>query len=106
MNAAETGGALDALVDSGKIRSVGVSNFRPWDFDLLQANMKNKLVVNQIEISPLCTQSFTNGDLAHCQQHSVMPMAWSPLAGGNLFGEDCPEALANVLDEIANNTRR
>ena len=29
----ETGAALDALVASGKVRAVGVSNFRPWDLD-------------------------------------------------------------------------
>ena len=28
----ETGAALDVLVDAGKVRAVGVSNFRPWDW--------------------------------------------------------------------------
>jgi predicted oxidoreductase len=33
INPDETGAALDALVASGKLRAVGVSNFRPWDMD-------------------------------------------------------------------------
>ncbi|MEC7238365.1 MAG: aldo/keto reductase, partial [Pseudomonadota bacterium] len=81
----ETGGALDGLVASGKVRHVGVSNFRPWDMDLLQSAMNTRLTTNQIEISVLESAPFTNGDIAYLQQHRIPPMAWSPLAGGALF---------------------
>jgi predicted oxidoreductase len=98
MNAAETGACLDALVAQGKVRAVGVSNFRPWDFDLLQSAMDTRLATNQIELSLLHRAPFTDGDMAHLQMHGVAPMAWSPLAGGALFG-DSPAAarLAPVL---------
>ncbi|WP_407819915.1 aldo/keto reductase, partial [Staphylococcus aureus] len=79
------GKALDALVASGKVKAVGVSNFRPWDFSLLQSAMSNRLVTNQIEMSLLATDSFTNGDLAYLQVKRISPMAWSPLGGGSLF---------------------
>ncbi len=81
----ETGAALDDVVASGKVRAVGVSNFRPWDWDLLQSAMKTKLVTNQIEISLLHHAPFTNGDLAFHQMNGQPPMAWSPLGGGALF---------------------
>ena len=81
----ETGAALDGLVASGKVRQVGVSNFRPWDMDLLQSAMNTRLSTNQIEISVLENAPFTNGDIAYLQQHRIPPMAWSPLAGGALF---------------------
>ncbi len=61
----ETGAALDELVASGKVRQVGVSNFRPWDMDLLQSAMKTRLSTNQIEISVLENAPFTNGDIAY-----------------------------------------
>jgi predicted oxidoreductase len=98
MHAAETGACLDTLVAQGKVRAVGVSNFRPWDFDLLQSAMTTPLATNQIELSLLHRAPFTDGDMAHLQMHSVAPMAWSPLAGGALFG-DSPAAarLAPVL---------
>jgi predicted oxidoreductase len=83
----ETGAALDALVASGKVRSVGVSNFRPWDTRLLQSAMQARLVTNQIEISLMAHQGFTNGDIAFHQEHSMPVMAWSPLAGGRLLAE-------------------
>jgi predicted oxidoreductase len=84
----ETGAALDKLIDTGKIRAAGVSNFKPWDFSLLQGAMKHPLVSNQIEISLLKQDAFTNGDLALLQQLGRIPMAWSPLAGGQLFDEN------------------
>ena len=85
MDAAETGAALDDVVASGKVRAVGVSNFRPWDWELLQASMKTPLATNQIEISLLHHAPFTNGDIAFHQRNGHPLMAWSPLAGGQLF---------------------
>ena len=93
----ETGGALDALVASGKVRAVGVSNFRPWDMDLLQSRMKNRLVTNQIELSLMAHEAFVNGDIAHLHREGIAPMAWSPLAGGALAGAS---ALRDRLDAL------
>jgi predicted oxidoreductase len=99
MDHMETGAALDALVASGKVRAVGVSNFRPWDFTLLQSGMKTPLVTNQIELSLVAHDAFTNGDIAFLQERGIAPMAWSPLAGGRLLAES-GESLRNRLTEI------
>ena len=98
----ETGAALDEVIASGKVRSVGVSNFRPYDWELLQSAMKNQLVTNQIELSVLAYDSFVNGDVAFHQRIGTPLMAWSPLAGGALFSGDHPDvmrALSNVASE-------
>ncbi len=95
----ETGAALDEVVASGKVRAVGVSNFRPWDWQLLQSAMKTKMVTNQIEISLSEVSPFTNGDLAFHQQHGHHLMAWSPLGGGSLMSGD--SAVGAVADEVA-----
>ena len=96
----ETGAALDEIIASGKVRNVGVSNFKPWDWNLLQAAMKNKLVTNQIELSVLAHEGFTNGDVAFYQTQNTPIMAWSPLAGGDLFLKS-NEKLLNNLSNIA-----
>jgi predicted oxidoreductase len=103
MNHNETGLALDKLVDSGKIRSVGVSNFRPWDWDLLQSAMKHKLVTNQIEISVKNTEPFINGDIAFLQKLGKPVMAWSPMGGGSLFETQDQQSkrLLETLSDIA-----
>lgn len=104
MDAAETGATLDDLISSGKIASVGVSNFRSYDWNLLQSNMNAQLQTNQIELSLLATDAFTNGDMAFMQQHKIAPMAWSPLAGGELFNPKANTQISNLrnrLDVIA-----
>ncbi len=96
----ETGAALDDLMASGKVGNIGVSNFRPWDWELLQSGMKNKLVTNQIEISLSEISPFTNGDLAFHQKQGDAIMAWSPLGGGSLIGDT--GKVGAVLDDVAN----
>lgn len=99
MDHRDTGPALDRLVKSGKARAVGVSNFRPHDFSLLQSAMETRLATNQIEVSLLASQAFTNGDVAYLQERNVPIMAWSPLGGGRLFASE-NGALADRLAEL------
>lgn len=94
----ETGRVLDDLVTEGKIRAAGVSNFRPYDFSLLQSNMQSRLATNQIELGLMATDAFTNGDLAFLQERKVPVMAWSPLGGGRLFSEAGKPLLAALED--------
>ena len=86
----ETGAALDTLVESGKVRAVGVSNFKLHDWTLLQSAMQTQLGTNQIEISLSAHHAFTNGDVAYLQERAVPIMAWSPLGGGDLMTGSCP----------------
>jgi predicted oxidoreductase len=97
----ETGKALDDIIKSGKVKEVGVSNFKSWDFTLLQSAMKSHLVTNQIEMSLAATDSFTNGDLAFHQERATTIMAWSPLGGGKLMKDK--GILGKALKKIAVN---
>lgn len=101
MDAAETGAALDEIVASGKVRSVGVSNFKLHDWTLLQSAMQTPLITNQIELSLAAHDGFTNGDVAYLQERRVPIMAWSPLGGGALMTGNGPmqDALSAVAAE-------
>ena len=99
MDHQETGAALDEVVASGKVRAVGVSNFKLHDWTLLQSAMKTRLVTNQIELSLGAHEAFTNGDVAYLQERGIPPMAWSPLGGGALMTAD--DALGRAMDAIA-----
>ena len=94
----ETGQALDTLIKSGKIGAVGVSNFKPHDWELLQSTMVNKLHTNQIELSLQSIDAFSNGDVAFHQKNASPIMAWSPLGGGKLMIES--NQLTNKMDQI------
>lgn len=100
MDHLETGAALDALVDSGKVRGIGVSNFMPWDIDLLQSAMKHPILTNQIEINVLEHAPFTNGQIAKAQQVGMPLMAWSSLAGGRLFDKS-DAAASRVMQRLS-----
>jgi predicted oxidoreductase len=86
----ETGAELDRLVASGKVRAVGV----------LQSAMTTPLCTNQIEASVLHFTPFIDGDIAWMQERGIRPMAWSPLGGGRLFGDE-GAAVRAVLDRVA-----
>ncbi len=105
MDAAATGACLDALVASGKVRGVGVSNFSLPDWSLLQSAMQQKLLSHQIEISLLHRDALTDGTLAHSQQLKLPVMAWSPLAAGAVLGDGAAAlrlrpALARLAQEF------
>ena len=100
MDAQETGSVLDALIANGKVKGIGVSNFKPWDIDLLQSCTQNRILTNHIEISLLHNSALTNGDLTYTQQHKIAPMAWSPLGGGALF-KDKQTPLWQKLNSVA-----
>jgi predicted oxidoreductase len=94
----ETGAALDALVASGKVRSVGVSNFKRHDWTLLQSAMQTPLITNQIELSLTAHAGFTNGDVSYLQEYAIPIMAWSPLGGGALLtqGSETRDTMAKI----------
>ena len=85
MDPQETGTTLDKLISSGKVKAVGTSNFKPWDWSLLQSCMSNKLLTNQIEFSLMHHEPLTNGDLSFHTAGGTSIMAWSPLGGGKIL---------------------
>ena len=94
-----TGAALDELVTNGKVGAIGVSNFKPREWELLQSAMKNNLATNQIEISLAEISPFTNGVMAFHQRQGHPMMAWSPLGGGSLMTDK--SYLGTTMDDIA-----
>lgn len=84
MDPADIAKAVDKAKSLGKINHFGVSNFQPDQFELL--NKHTPLATNQIEVSVNHLQPFTDGTLTQLQKLEVQPSAWSPLAGGVIFG--------------------
>jgi len=107
----EIAGAFAQLLDAGKVRFFGVSNFRPTLVTALQAACPMPLVVNQVEISLARLDCLTDGTLDQCLTEQITPLAWSPLGGGQL-GDGAKRLLPSqqgfqsagvvkALDEIA-----
>jgi predicted oxidoreductase len=103
MDASEIADTFSALIEEGKIRHAGVSNFTPSQFDLLQSRMDHPLVTNQVEASLLHTEFLFDGTLDQAQRNQTAPMIWSPFAGGRLFTGTNQQAIRvrSVLTELA-----
>ena len=86
----ETAKGLNKLLRDGKILAAGVSNFTVHQFELLNSRMDRPLATNQIEFSLLQMDSMDDGVLDQCQRLRILPMAWSPFAGGQLFSTENP----------------
>ena len=87
-SAEETARGLLRVVASGKVRSVGVSNYSTHQFALLAKYLGGAPVTNQVEVNLLHMAAIYDGTLDQCQAADVRPMAWSPLAGGRLLTSD------------------
>ncbi|MFA5974243.1 MAG: aldo/keto reductase [Lentimicrobiaceae bacterium] len=98
--------AFSTLQREGKVLHFGVSNFSPGQFEMLNKFMEEKLVTNQVEISPYCLEHFENGNMDFFLKENIKPMAWSPVAAGKLlspYDEKGPRilrALMQVAEEL------
>ena len=82
--------AMADLVEAGKIRSVGVSNFKPARMRRAHAALVKRglpLAVNQVQYSLLRREIETNGVLETARELGVTITAYTPLARGLLSGK-------------------
>ena len=82
--------AFTELHRLGKVRAIGVSNFKPHH---LKALMETDVrpMVNQIEFHPGQPQRET---LAYCQTNGILVEAWSPMGRGGLLDHPLLTGLA------------
>lgn len=74
--------AMIELRQQGRIKSIGVSNFRVEDLKRLVGETGVAPAVNQIELHPLLQQ---NELRAWHAEHGIVTESWSPLARGELL---------------------
>lgn len=91
--------ALNDMVESGKTRLIGVSNFTVPQMRALQAHLKQPITTIQPEFSALEQAPLDNGILDFAEEIGATVMAWSPLAGGKIPTTEGP--VQTVLDRIA-----
>lgn len=75
-------GSYRAMIEAkkeGKIKSIGISNFRPDRLVDLCMNQEDKPVINQIEINPF-DQNYKEESIM--REYRVAPEAWAPFAEG------------------------
>lgn len=99
---ADVAATLARLREQGKIRAVGVSNHTVAQTAALQAHLPFPLVTTQPEYSLVTLDPMRDGTFDHCTATGMVPLAWSPLAGGTLAsGAGVRQQLVDVVDRIA-----
>lgn len=74
--------AFEELYSAGRIRAIGISNFRPHHIEALLKNATIEPMVNQIRLCPGDTQDDV---VAYCKSHDILLEAYSPLGTGAVF---------------------
>jgi 2,5-diketo-D-gluconate reductase A len=88
----ETWKGFEKLLADGRARSIGVSNFQPAHLDRLAKETDTVPSVNQIELHPLLTQTELR---KYHAEHGIATEAWSPIAQGEVLGEQTITSLAD-----------
>lgn len=98
MQPSEIAEAITLLLEQGKIKSFGVSNFTPSQIELISKYLN--ISVNQIECSLTNPVSIKNGSLDYLMAHNITTMAWSPL--GSVFKEQNEQTVRihKLLEEL------
>ncbi len=85
---------FETLVASGKVRSIGVSNFTPAHLEMLHAQTTIRPTTNQIQLSPRITRP---DQVAYGHAHNIVTVSWSPLGqGGDLLSDPTLKAIAHA----------
>ena len=114
----ETAEALNTLVQTGKIRSVGVSNMHKGQIKLLQSALDGPIIANQIEMSlahfdwldsgittgsPAARMNgFDSGLLEFSQLQDIQLQAWGSLAQGKVThcGKNADKQQRGLVDQV------
>ena len=87
----DTWRALERLVEEGRLRAAGVSNFQPAHLQRLLDGSSLVPTINQIELHPGLQQSELR---AFHAEHGIATEAWSPLAQGAVLDDEAITSIA------------
>lgn len=83
--------ALETLYKEGRIKSIGVSNFKKHHLELLIDNCEIVPMIDQIEFHPGFMQDETR---LFCRENQIAIEAWSPLGSGRMLRNETLGAIA------------
>ncbi|MBT2678008.1 aldo/keto reductase [Bacillus sp. ISL-35] len=88
----DTWRALEKLYQEGRVKAIGVSNFKIHHLQDLLSQCKERPVINQVELHPLLAQTELQN---FCRQNDIRVEAWSPLSRGRFLDE---RVLGSIAD--------
>ena len=95
--------AMERLAQAGKARYLGLSNFLPHHLKNILENCAIPPAVDQLELHPGCSQEAA---VSFCQQHQVLPMAWSPFGRGRSSAADANAVIAHLAEKYGKSAQQ
>lgn len=89
---AEVWRAMEDLYQAGKVKSIGVSNFRQHHLDKLLETAKVVPMVNQIKLAPGLEEKEL---VAYCREKGMLLEAYTPLGRGTVLNNETISQLAD-----------
>jgi len=80
----DTWRALEKLYKDGRVRAIGVSNFKIHHLQTLMEQSEENPVINQVELHPYLSQKDL---LSFCKKQQIVVEAWGPLGRGRLLND-------------------
>ncbi len=99
----DTMGTVAGLIDAGKVRFAGVSNFSVGQLEAAQRALKHRIVSNQVRYN-LIDRTIENDLVPYCRANGITVIAYCPLARGLDRIRDCDPT--GVIEELATITKR
>ena len=94
----ETLDAMNELVDNGKVRHIGVSNFDLASLDKARQQSDSPILTDQVQYHPFWDQTAL---LDYCQIHDVMLTAYSPLGHGGALDDEVLAEIGERYDKTS-----
>ncbi|MGL6009724.1 MAG: aldo/keto reductase [Culicoidibacterales bacterium] len=88
--------AMEELYAAGKVRAIGVSNFKEHHLVSLFETATVKPMINQVELHPQLAQPEL---VAFCAAHGIVIEAWGPLMQGKIFEIELFKTLATANEK-------
>lgn len=82
---AETWRAFEHLYETGKVKAIGVCNFKVEHLEELKKTAKIMPMVNQVEIHPFSTK---NNIINYCKDNNIKVVVWSPISRGRVLSNE------------------
>lgn len=93
---AETWRAFEQLYDEGKVKAIGVCNFKIGHLEELKKSAKIMPMVNQVEVHP---QNIKEDMLSYCNENNIQLVAWSPIMRGKIFSNELMISLSEKYNK-------
>ncbi len=110
--------AFEQLYSSGKVSAFGVSNHSPMQLELLKKYVKQRLIINQLQLSVVNAKMISNGANVntefddginrdgycrdYCRLNGITVQPWSPLQHGFIEGPFLKNEQFSAVNKILN----